>query len=94
MSKKKNLVELSPYNKNITDAVVRIDLITYFNANPHARDTINGLAMRINRTPEQVERAIGKLLEMGVLVKNGGDKAIYRLKYSYVSLDELSLKNK
>jgi hypothetical protein len=64
----------------VLQSIIRIELLTFFQANPHTRDTIDGLALRLHRTQHQVEIALNTLCAIGIL-EIGGSKniTIYRL---------------
>lgn len=69
--------ELDP----VMQSVVRIELLAFFQANPHTRDTVDGLALRLHRPRYQVEAAAYTLSTLGVLEKSGTGKVIiYRLR--------------
>ncbi|MDD4168890.1 MAG: hypothetical protein PHD36_01280, partial [Desulfotomaculaceae bacterium] len=55
--------ELDP----ILQSVIRIELLAFFQANPHTRDTVEGLALRLNRSRRQVEMALHALGALGIL---------------------------
>lgn len=67
----------------VLQSIIRIELLTFFQANPHTRDTIDGLALRLHRTQHQVEIALNTLCAIGIL-EIGGSKnvTIYRLSNS------------
>lgn len=65
----------------IMESVIRIDLLTFFQANPHTRDTINGLALRLHRPFHQVKEALNALSALGILEVGGSEKMpVYRLR--------------
>lgn len=69
--------ELDP----IIQSCVRIELLAFFQANPHTRDTVDGLALRLHRPRYQVEMALHALGALGILELGGTDKVtIYRLR--------------
>ena len=45
----------------IRQTVIRIELLAFFQANPHTRDTAWGLALRLHRPFQQVEPALQTL---------------------------------
>ncbi|MCL6558768.1 MAG: hypothetical protein K6U74_08170 [Firmicutes bacterium] len=65
----------------IIQSVIRIELLAFFQANPHTRDTLDGLALRLHRPRRQVEMALHALGALGI-VEIGGTKkvTIYRLR--------------
>ena len=60
---------------SILQSIIRIDLLTFFQANPHTRDTVEGLAMRLHRPKDQVEIALNALCALGIL-KVGGTRKV------------------
>lgn len=69
--------ELDP----ILQSVIRIELLAFFQANPHTRDTVDGLALRLHRPGHQVEKALHALRALGILEVSGTRKVtIYRLR--------------
>lgn len=66
---------------SILHSVLRIELLAFFQANPHTRDTVDGLALRLNRPRHQVEMALNTLSALGILEIGGTKKVtIYRLR--------------
>lgn len=66
---------------SILQSVIRIELLTFFQANPHTRDTADGLALRLHRPRCQVEEALRTLSALGILEVGGTEKVvIYRLR--------------
>lgn len=64
----------------ILQSIIRIELLTFFQANPHTRDTVDGLALRLHRPRQQVEEALHALSAIGILEKGGTESiTIYRL---------------
>jgi DNA-binding transcriptional regulator YhcF (GntR family) len=78
------------YNdNNIGHAISKIEILSFFLANPHTRDTIKGFSMRLFMNSEQIEKVMEELVELGIVEKNGQKgKYIYRLKLSYSTLEE------
>jgi hypothetical protein len=75
--KEKSNEELNP----VLQSMIRIDLLAFFQANPHTRDTIDGLALRLHRPREQVAAAAHFLSNLGVLERSGTKNiTIYRLR--------------
>jgi len=74
--------EYRPKNGGIKGSIIRIELLTFFQSNPHTRDTAAGLARRLHRPPEDVEAAAAMLAKIGILDKNGsGPYTVYRLRH-------------
>lgn len=66
---------------DVQGSIVRIDLLTFFQANPHTRDTITGLAKRLHRSLQEVASATDALFRIGILEKKeGGSYTVYRLR--------------
>lgn len=64
----------------ILPSVLRIELLTFFQANPHTRDTVDGLALRLHRPSSQVKEALKALSALGILeMSDNGKVTIYRL---------------
>ncbi|MEM2141022.1 MAG: hypothetical protein QXJ74_05910 [Nitrososphaera sp.] len=53
----------------ILSSVTTVDLMKLFQKNPNLIDTVEGVAKRIGQTASQVESDIGKLVDLGILVK-------------------------
>ncbi|AGL00272.1 hypothetical protein [Desulfoscipio gibsoniae] len=65
---------------SILQSVIRIELLAFFQANPHTRDTVEGLATRLHRPQHQVKIALNALSALGILEIAGTPKiTIYRL---------------
>ncbi|WP_347489100.1 hypothetical protein ABDB91_18080 [Desulfoscipio sp. XC116] len=66
---------------SILHSVIRIEILAFFQANPHTRDTADGLALRLHRPRHQVEAALNTLSALGILEIGGTEKVtIYRLR--------------
>lgn len=65
----------------ILQSVIRIELLAFFQANPHTRDTVDGLALRLHRPRHQVESALNSLTAIGILeIRGTKELTIYRLR--------------
>lgn len=53
----------------VQESMVRIDLLAFFQANPHTVDTVEGLARRLHRLPDEIRPALDFLSRIGVLQK-------------------------
>ncbi|NLN22263.1 MAG: hypothetical protein GX188_09740 [Syntrophomonadaceae bacterium] len=53
----------------VQESMVRIDLLAFFQANPHTVDTVDGLARRLHRLPDEIRPALDFLSRIGVLQK-------------------------
>jgi len=60
---------------------VHLELLTFFQTNPHTRDTVEGLARRLHRPVEEVAAAVEVLMKAGFLEKSGsGSSLVYSLR--------------
>ena len=76
-------------NQNIGRAIIRIEILSFFLANPHTRDTLKGFSIRLFMNYEMIAEVMEELVEVGIVEKGGyNDKSIYRLKVSYSTLEE------
>lgn len=67
----------------VQQSIIRIELLAFFQANPHTRDTVDGLALRLHRPQHLVEMALNTLCAIGILEICGTKKVnIYRLSNS------------
>ncbi len=53
----------------VQESMVCIDLLAFFQANPHTVDTVDGLARRLHRLPDEIRPALDFLSRIGVLQK-------------------------
>lgn len=53
--------------ERLLDSDAKADLLTLYHNNPTLSDTVEGLAKRIGRSPEDARREIEGLLELGLL---------------------------
>ncbi|NLU48869.1 MAG: hypothetical protein GXX09_00420 [Syntrophomonadaceae bacterium] len=76
-------------NQDVSRAIGKIEVLAFFQKNPHTRDTLEGLARRLFLETELVAEVVKELLEVGILTKVGqGERAIYRLKASFGSVKD------
>jgi len=76
-------------NQNIDCAMIKIEILSFFLANPHTRDTLNGFSRRLFINQCLISEAMEELITIGIIEKSGvNDKSIYRLKISYATLAE------
>ncbi len=76
-------------NQNIQFAMAKIEILSFFQANPHTRDTLEGFSNRLFLDAELVKEIMEELVRLEILEKNGrANCAIYRLKVSYSTLAE------
>jgi hypothetical protein len=76
-------------NQNLGLAIIKIQILSFFLANPHTRDTLKGFSRRLFIDHRLINAAMEELLEVGIVEKSGPkDKSIYRLKASYATLEE------
>lgn len=74
---------------NIDTAITKIEILSFFQANPHTRDTLKGFSLRLFMDYEFITEAMNELVGVGIVEKIGiGEKAIYRLKISYSTLED------
>lgn len=67
----------------VLQSVIRIELLAFFQTNPHTRDTVDGLALRLHRPQHQIGMALNTLGALGILEIGGTKKVtIYRLSKS------------
>ncbi len=80
---------VSSETQNIDCAMIKIEILAFFLANPHTRDTLNGFARRLFINHHLIYAAMEELISLGIVAKSGdNDKSIYRLKISYATLEE------
>ena len=76
-------------NQNIDSAMIKIEVLSFFLANPHTRDTLKGFSRRLFINHQLIAEAMEELITIGIIEKSGdNDKSIYRLKISYATLEE------
>ncbi len=76
-----NTKNCSIQDTTIQGSVVRIEVLTFFQANPHTIDSGPGLARRIHRPTEDVEAALDFFTRIGILEKNiYGSMPLYQLR--------------
>ncbi len=74
-------------NQSISLAIVKIQILSYFLANPHTRDTLKGFSGRFLINHQLMLMAMEKLIEVGIIEKSGPEEeSIYRLKISYATM--------
>lgn len=79
----------SSENQNVDYAMIKIEILSFFLANPHTRDTLNGFSRRLFINHQLIYKAMEELITIGIIEKSGeNDKSIYRLKISYATLEE------
>ncbi|HHV34044.1 MAG TPA: hypothetical protein GXX59_00450 [Syntrophomonadaceae bacterium] len=65
----------------IQGSVVRIDLLAFFQANPHTVDTAAGLARRLHRALEEIQLALNPLVRIGIIQESKYNRvSLYKLK--------------
>ena len=45
----------------------RAELLTFFHSNPRTADSLEGLAVRLGRKPDEIENDLAELVEIGLL---------------------------
>lgn len=63
--------------------MLRLELIEFFQSNPYAWETAEGLARKIGRDPEKVQEAIQRLLDLGIVATRPGASPRYRYEPPY-----------
>ncbi|WP_134685440.1 hypothetical protein [Brevibacillus migulae] len=57
---------------------LQMECTLFFQMNPHAYETLDGLALRLGRTPEHLDQVLQKLVTLSILKRMGeGERAIY-----------------
>lgn len=75
--------------QNVNNAITKIEILSFFQANPHTRDTLKGFSIRLFIDYKLISEAMEELVNIGIVEKSGPeDKSIYRLKVSYATLDD------
>lgn len=70
-------------------AMTKIEILSFFRANPHTRDTLKGFSLRLFMDYQIVAKVMEELVELGIIEKSGhAEKSIYRLKISYSTLED------
>ncbi len=70
--------ELANFLKNVVNSMAKLDLINFFFSNPYTIDTVDGLALRVGRRVEGIEKAVEELSEVGILEKRvQGELVLY-----------------
>jgi hypothetical protein len=65
----------------IQGSVVRIDILVFFQANPHTIDTADGLARRLHRSAEEIKLALEPMVRIGIIQKKKCNSVqLYQLK--------------
>lgn len=58
---------------------LQIECTLFFQENPYTFETLNGIALRLGRSPEDIKLAIEHLMSISILEMIGeGEQAIYR----------------
>lgn len=79
----------STETQNIDCAMIKIEILAFFLANPHTRDTLSGFSRRLFINHHLIDEAMEDLVSLGIVERSGNsDKSIYRLKISYSTLEE------
>lgn len=77
--------------EDIQLAMAKIEIVSYFNSNPHTRDTLEGFSKRLSLDIGTIKDIMDELIRLDILEKQGTNCAVYRLKVSYSTLNELSM---
>lgn len=78
----------SKNNHNVAHAVTKIEILSFFLANPHTRDTLKGFSLRLFMDLEIVAEVMEELVGIGIVERSGKNKPVYRLKTSYANLED------
>ena len=86
---------MSTDKTQLTRAMAKIEILAFYQKNPHTRDTAEGLADRLFLDTASVVSALKELEQVGIIARiELSETAIYRLKVSYATLDEYRLSAK
>lgn len=86
------MISESYKNHNLGNAMTKIEILSFFLANPHTRDTLKGFSVRLFMDYKLIAEAMEELILIGIVEKSGhDDNSIYRLKVSYSTLEECLL---
>jgi len=76
-------------DKDIKYAIAKVEVLSFFYANPHTRDTLQGFANRLFLQDEQIASVMDELVEFDIVEKIVTSRhTIYRLKASYATISE------
>jgi hypothetical protein len=76
-------------NQSIQFAMAKIEILSFFQSNPHTRDTLEGFSNRLFLDVELVKEIMDELVNLNILERYGSNGyAIYRLRISYSTLAE------
>ena len=78
-------------DQDIQLAMAKIEIVSYFNANPHTRDTVEGFSKRLLLDVGTIRDIMDELIHLNILEKHGTNCAVYRLKVSYSTLNEFGI---
>lgn len=74
---------------DLSQAMAKIEIISFFRNNPHTRDTVEGLSRRLFLDTRLVAPVLEELVTAGIMNRAGrGQWAVYRLRTSYATVDE------
>lgn len=66
----------------VRDSIVRIEVLTFFQANPHTIDTASGIARRLHRPLEEVAEGLETLARIGILERSENSRfSVFRLRH-------------
>jgi hypothetical protein len=66
----------------VRGSIVRIEVLTFFQANPHTVDTASGIARRLHRPLKEVLEAMEMLARIGILERaENGRFSLFRLRH-------------
>lgn len=69
--------------QDVANSRAKLDVLYYFHRNPYAWESLEGLAQRLHRAPEDVEGALQDLTRLSLLHVRGGRGAGSELVFNY-----------
>ncbi|WP_138495397.1 hypothetical protein [Paenibacillus pinistramenti] len=64
--------------------MLQMECTLFFESNPYAYQTIEGLSVRLGRSADQLDQVLNRLVEMSILSRVGdGARAIYYFNIPY-----------
>lgn len=69
--------------QNVVNSRAKLDVLYYFHRNPYAWESLNGLAQRLHRSPEDVEGALQDLARLSLLQVRTGRAGGSELVFNY-----------
>lgn len=75
--------ELACVIQDVINSRAKLDVLYYFHRNPHTWESLEGLARRLDRAPQDLEAAVHELTRQGLLTAFSGRLAGADLVYNY-----------